>query len=205
MMLKDQLFSDKPKPVFTGDTAINFARFASCFIVHLQLYPEIRVSIEMLKYSVYRSETFFQKRAFLPMLLGTAKFIGALSTEYFTISSLLISRDIMACIKGLVIGAIIATLDDKMAATLTSVSIDDEMKEEPLKYKKECKWIDDKNLIAKWGHEKSWNPLQWIGMMTGLLLHRILMFTYISVYFYFTPLLMFAMSVILAPDDESLD
>lgn len=156
LMLQEQ-FGPNPKKVFTGDTMINFARFASTYIVHLQLYPEIRVSIEMLKYAVYRSETFYQRKAFLPMVISISKLVGAAATQYFTISTLLVSRDIMACIKGLVIGAIIATLDDKMAATLSGVNIGDEIKETPLIYKKDVKWNNDKDLIVTWGEKKQWN------------------------------------------------
>jgi len=66
-------------PIFIGDPLINLARVVSSFIMHLTLYPEVKISMQMIHYAVFNREKFLQRSAFFPIFIATAKMIGALS------------------------------------------------------------------------------------------------------------------------------
>ena len=61
------------------------ARLIASYIMHLYLYPEIKISMEMIHYAVYNREKMMQKCAFFPIFIATAKFSGAFITEIATI------------------------------------------------------------------------------------------------------------------------
>lgn len=45
-------------PVYRGDAGLNIVRLICSFVMHLYTYPEIRLSQQMLQYSLYNSFKF---------------------------------------------------------------------------------------------------------------------------------------------------
>jgi hypothetical protein len=48
--------------------------------MHLQLYPEIEVSLKMIKYAIYNMEK-FKGGAFYPLIISLVKITGAIVAE----------------------------------------------------------------------------------------------------------------------------
>lgn len=47
-----------PGEIHVGEPYMNSVRLACAFFMHLQLYPELEISLNMIKYGLYNSENF---------------------------------------------------------------------------------------------------------------------------------------------------
>jgi len=69
------------KPVFLGNAELNIARVICAYIMHMQLYPELRASMQMLQYTIYNDDSFCQQSFFFPLMLSIMKIVGSLAAE----------------------------------------------------------------------------------------------------------------------------
>ena len=176
-----------------GNVYMNLARLISCLIMHLYLYPEIKVGLAMIQYAVNNSNKFMQGSCFFPMIIAICKFSGALLAEVGTAYFMLTYTSVAQIIGGYVKFSIVAKMDNIMAKTLTNINIGAEMSAEPIMMRKKVKVYEDYKLIKKWKKQGKMNVFQWAGMLTMLVINRVLKFLYVTVYFYFVPILVLIM------------
>lgn len=111
------------KPVFVGNAALNLARIVSAIIMHLSLFPEVRLCMEMLQYITYKGHTFYEKHVIFPCLILVGKFAGATMTEALTIYTLTRKDTILGVINGYIATFLIGKIGNVMAATVSSFNI----------------------------------------------------------------------------------
>mgnify|MGYP006096906751 CR=1 FL=1 len=70
--------SDNAKPVI-GNHQLNMTRFLCSVLLHLQILPEIKTSVEMMRYTVMQDPKAFN--VVFPFLISLMKFIGGILTE----------------------------------------------------------------------------------------------------------------------------
>ena len=184
MFTSPKLLSD---PVYVGDANINLARIVSSIIMHLSLYPEIKISLEMLQYITYKGHTFYGKKVLFPFLIFFGKFTGAMMTEALTVYSLTKKTTILDVINGYIATYVIGRIGTIMAATLSSFNINGEMSSRKIMYEKHTNFMDDYRQIKRLNKEEQMNPIQWAGMVMLIVINRLARLSYIVLYFYFIP------------------
>jgi len=137
-------------PVFRGDAGLNIVRLICSFVMHLYTYPEIRLSQQMLQYSLYNNFKFPERSAFYPLMLTFMKMTGAFIAEYGNIFNIMRYNNVNSVIGGYVTMSIITKIDDIMALTLTSVDIGGEYAAKPIMYRRKQNIHGDFYLINKW-------------------------------------------------------
>ena len=172
---------------FIGDALLNMARLISSYIMHLYLYPEIKISMQMFHYAVYNREKMMQKSAFFPILIAASKFSGAFITELATIYFMVRNKSVNSVIGSFVAFSLVSKIDNIMAKTLTGVDIGGEMGAKPIKFNANSKVSDDIEIVKMWFKDRDMNIVQWAFMLMCMIISRALKFMYICVYFYFTP------------------
>jgi hypothetical protein len=175
-------------PVVVGDASLNLARIVSAIIMHLSLFPEVRLCIEMLQYVTYKGHNFYGKHIIFPCLILLGKFAGAAMTEALTIYSLTRKDTILGVINGYMATFLIGKIGTVMAATVSSFNITAEMAENKIMYQKQTYFWNDIDQIMKWRQAATMNIIQWIGMLAVVILNRAMRIFYIVFYFYFTPI-----------------
>ena len=179
---------DESEP-FIGDALLNMARLIASYIMHLYLYPEIKISMQMIHYAVYNRQKMMQKCTFFPLFIATAKFLGAFITEIATIYFMVRNKKVNSVIGSFVSFSLVSKIDNIMAKTLTGVNIGTEMGAKPIKFNANSKFSDDLIIIKEWFGSGDMNIIQWVFMTIFLAISRVFKFCYICVYFYFTPIL----------------
>jgi hypothetical protein len=102
--------------------------------MHLYLYPEIKVSMQMFHYAVYNREKMMQKCAVFPIFIAGAKFLGAFITELATIYFMVRNKSVNSVIGSFVAFSLVSKIDNIMAMTLTGVDIVVEMDAKPIMF-----------------------------------------------------------------------
>jgi hypothetical protein len=122
------------------------AKLVACVIMHLNLYPEVKISLSMIQYSVNNSDQFVQGSCIFPIMIAVSKLSGALLVEIGTAYFMLTYTTITQVIGGYAKFSIIARIDDVMAKTLTSpnINISGEINENPIMMKRTDLIYDDK-------------------------------------------------------------
>jgi hypothetical protein len=147
----DTVIVDGESPVFRGDAKLNVVRLICAFIMHIQMYPEVNASLRMLQYAVNNHEQFCQGSPFFPLVLAGLKCFGAIGAEVGNVYLIIRYQDVSSVIGGYVALAIVAKVDNLMAATLlTNVDIGGEISSKPLVYVKKQNIFNDIDLIRKW-------------------------------------------------------
>ena len=116
-----------------GTPELNIIRLTSAFFMHIQLYPEIKISLDMIKYAIFNQEK-FKGGALLPMLLAFSKLFGSIMAEFGSSYLIVRSVNVATCLVSFLGMSLIATIDDIMAKTISGVNIGDEMGSNPIKY-----------------------------------------------------------------------
>jgi hypothetical protein len=71
---------DEQGYIENGSPELNCVKLACAFFMHLQLYPEIEISLGMIRFGVYNQER-FKAGPFVPMVLSLVKISGAVVAE----------------------------------------------------------------------------------------------------------------------------
>ena len=146
------------EPLVPGTAELNIIRLCAAFFMHIKLYPEIKVSIDMIKYSIYNQEK-FKGGAFLPMILACAKAFGSIMAELGSSYLIVRSVNVAKCLIAFLGMSIIANIDNIMANTLTGVDLSGEMAKRPITFKKGKKSIyGDIEEIKEWLDPEGPNP-----------------------------------------------
>jgi hypothetical protein len=117
---------NSPMPLVPGTPELNIIRLTSAFFMHVQLYPEIQVSLEMIKYSVFNQEK-FKGGAFLPMLLALSKAFGSIMAEFGSSYLIVRATNVATCLVAFLGMSLVANIDDIMAKTVTGANIGEEI------------------------------------------------------------------------------
>ena len=181
-------------PVFVGDIKINMARIVAAYIMHLMFYPEIKVAMQMIHYAVYNRENMIQRNAFFPIFIAGAKFVGATATEFATIYFMVRDKTVTSVIMSYLTFTIVSRIDDIMGQTLTNVDIEAEIAADPIKFNACHRIYDDIRTVKRWKNQGDMNILQWVFMVSTLIISRVLRFIYVTVYFYFVPFIVVAIA-----------
>ena len=80
-----------------------------------------------------------------------------------------------------------------MAKTLTGVDIGGEIGAKPIQFNANSKIYDDITIVKMWYGDKDMNIIQWAFMLMCMIVSRIFKFLYVTVYFYFTPIVVMLM------------
>jgi len=121
--------------VIYGTPDIMAVRLACALFMHLQLYPEIEISLKMIKYAIYHMEN-FKGGAFYPIIITLVKMTAAIVAEVGSCYLLVQSSSIKLALIFFMGMSIIANIDNIMAKTVTNFSIGSEISKNPIKYKK---------------------------------------------------------------------
>jgi len=176
------------KSVEVGSASLNLARIVSAIIMHLSLFPELRLCMEMLQYVTYKGHTFYGRNVFFPTVILIGKFLGAGMTEALTVYTLLRKDTILDVINSYIATFLIAKIGTVMASTILSFDVEDEMTAKKIMYDKHTYFADDIEEIKKYYTDKKMNLLQWVGMLFIIIINRAMRIFYNVVYFYFTPI-----------------
>ena len=102
------------------------ARLVCACFMHLQLYPEVKVTIEMMNYALtYHNK--FKQQAQIPLLLCLFKIIGALGTCLGASYLIVQAKEVKWCIIAIFGMSIVSQISYFMAMTVTNVSISKEI------------------------------------------------------------------------------
>lgn len=130
------IFYNTTGEVYVGDANINCARIVSAIIMHLALFPEIRVCIDMLQYITYKSHTFYEKCALFPFIILLGKFAGAFMMEGLTVYVLIRKKTVVTIINAYIANFLIGRIGSVMANTLSNFDISKEMGENTIMFDK---------------------------------------------------------------------
>ena len=184
---------ESPAALVPGTPALNIIRLTSAFFMHIQLYPEIKVSIDMIKYSIYHQEK-FKGGASLPILLASAKAFGAIMAELGSSYLIVRSQNVQQCLVAFLGMSIVANIDNIMANTITGVNLQEEINKEPIMYKRGKKSIyGDIDEVKEWLEDKNITIFRFVASFIMIVVNRLLTLTYIVCYFYFCPFLVILM------------
>jgi len=86
--------------------------------MHLNLYPEVKMSMEMVEYSIYHREEFLNESCFFPILIALCQLCGALLVELASIYFMLTFTSVKDVITGYVSLTILGGVGGTMALTL---------------------------------------------------------------------------------------
>jgi hypothetical protein len=161
--------------------------------MHIQLYPEIKVSLEMIKYAIFNQEK-FKGGALLPMLLAFSKLFGSIMAEFGSSYLIVRSTNVATCLVSFLGMSLVATIDDIMAKTVSGANIESEIADTPIKYPKGKKSIyGDIEEVKEWLSDPNYPAVRFVLGFFMLVLNRLMILTYIVVYFYFCPFLVILM------------
>jgi hypothetical protein len=126
----DEAIKDQT-PIENGTPELNCVKLACAFFMHLQLYPEIEISLGMIRFGVYNSER-FKSGPFFPMVLCIVKIFGAVVAEVGS-AYLLVQAPTVKLTLAFFLGmSVVANIDNIMALTVTDVNIGLEMEKETI-------------------------------------------------------------------------
>lgn len=180
-------------PLVPGTPELNIIRLTSAFFMHIQLYPEIKISLDMIKYAIFNQEK-FKGGAFLPMLLAFSKAFGSIMAEFGSSYLIVRSVNVATCLVSFLGMSLVATIDDIMAKTVSGVNIGDEISSNPIKHPRGKKSIyGDIEEVKEWLSNPDYPAVRFILGFIMIVLNRIMTLTYIVVYFYFCPFLVILM------------
>lgn len=183
----DEAISERHDVTF-GTPDVIAVRLACAFFMHLQLYPEIEVSLKMIKYAVYHMEN-FKGGAFYPIIITLVKMTAAIVAEIGSSFLLVQAGSIKLALIFFMGMSIVANIDNIMAKTVTNFSIGSEIAKNPIKYKKGVKsFAGDVKEVNEW-IEQGFSKIVFIPAGVILVFNRILTFIFTCVYFYFAPFL----------------
>lgn len=161
--------------------------------MHIQLYPEIKISIDMIKYSIYNQEK-FKGGAFLPMVLASSKAFGSIMAEFGSSYLIVKSQNVATCLVAFLGMSLVANIDDIMAKTVTGADISGEMGEKPITHQKGKKSIyGDIDEVKEWLSNPDYPAVRFVLGFIMIVINRVMTLTYIVVYFYFCPFLVILM------------
>lgn len=111
----------KPENLFEGiaigSPSINLARIVTCFLLHLELLPELKSSKSMLDFARKNPAAFQGQHFEFPMLFASFKLIGGILCLLTNVVILLRSESIEDVVKDYVAVAIISNIDNMIGAT----------------------------------------------------------------------------------------
>lgn len=145
----DEALSERHEVTF-GSPDVIAVRLACAFFMHLQLYPEIEISIKMIKYAIYNMEN-FKGGAFYPIMLTLVKMTAAIVAEFGSSFLLVQAGSVKLALIFFLGMSIVANIDNMMAKTVTNFSIGSEIAKNPIKYKKGVKsFVGDIKEVNEW-------------------------------------------------------
>ena len=118
-----------------GTPELNAVRLCCAFFMHLQLYPEIEVSLNMIRYANTHMEN-FKGGAFFPLLITLVKACGAIVAEIGSAYLLVLSTSVVGALISFLGMSIVANIDNMMVKTITTCETGLEISRNPIKYKR---------------------------------------------------------------------
>lgn len=125
---------DNQTEITIGLPYMNSVRLACSFFMHLQLYPELEISLGMIRYGLYNSEH-FKAKVTVPMILCMFKITGAIVATVGSAYLICQAKTCSQCLIFFMGMSIVANIDNLMALTVTNQDIGAQMKENPIKFK----------------------------------------------------------------------
>lgn len=104
------------KPVI-GNHQLNMTRFICSVLLHLQILPEIKISVEMMRYTVMQDPKAFD--VVFPFLISFMKFTGGILTEIINGYKMSTATSIEDVVKDFVAFEIISQVDNFVVQTMT--------------------------------------------------------------------------------------
>ena len=168
---------------------MNSVRLACAFFMHLQLYPELEISLNMIKYGLYNSEN-FKSKATVPMLLCIFKITGAIVATVGSSYLICRAQTCSQCLIFFMGMSIVANIDNLMALTVTNMNISSEISNNPIYFNKSQRsWKGDLQELEDWKADKNMGVVDWIFGLALMIFHRTFKTFFIVAYFYFCPFL----------------
>ena len=195
----------------SADTTTNAARILTCFLLHLQILPEVTSALQMLAFVKRHPTAFKEKRFTYPFLVCLLKLFGGYASMTANIFVVLHQPDIENVIKDYIAVNVINNIDNIMAGT---VRMPNWITENELWINTDRDTVSDKELLAlfsstppeneefkkKWSHERHMGLVkeltdgQYYLLIFTMGLYRVLRAFTTLVYYYFAP---FAVTAIL--------
>ena len=110
--------------IFTGDLYLNASRLMCSILLHMSIMPEVRTSLDMMKFALTSADKFKDKRNFIPYLIAIMKITGGLATEAINMLKMGQSFSVQAIVKDFIAFGIIAEIDDLIVHTIKGVDIE---------------------------------------------------------------------------------
>ena len=129
-----EVYDNQPE-ITVGLPYMNSVRLACAFFMHLQLYPELEISLGMIRYGLYNSEN-FKAKATIPMILSLFKITGAMVATIGSAYMICQAKTCSQCLIFFMGMSIVANIDNLMALTVTDSAIVNEMSSDPIYFNK---------------------------------------------------------------------
>ena len=107
--------------LYQGNYQLNITRIICAIILHMSIMPEVRSSIDMMRYVVNNPHKFNGRKLSLPFFLSFIKFSAAIITESLNIFKMGEASSIDDVVKDFIAFGIIAEIDNQIVGTISSV------------------------------------------------------------------------------------
>ena len=176
--------------IFTGSTQLNGVRLVCSFLLHITLMPDIKNSLEMLRYTINNPNNFRHNGYYLSFLILLMRLLGNLFTELLNVWKMGQSSAIEDVVKDFIAFGIIAEIDDLVASTMMNMEVEQELEDNEIPYPQSQDhkkfWDILSSAMEKLDHKQERGP----NRLLQIILITIYIFwqtIYVVVYFYFFP------------------
>ena len=120
--------------IFTGSSDLNGVRLVCSFLLHITIMPEIKNSLELLRYTVNNPNNFRHNGYYLSFLILLMRLLGNFFTELLNVWKMGQSSAIEDVVKDFIAFGIIAEIDDLVASSIMNISVENELDDNEIPY-----------------------------------------------------------------------
>ena len=167
---------------------LNGVRLVCTCLLHMMIMPEIKNSLELIRFSILNWESFNGLGKYFAVLILQMRLWACILTELLNIYKMGETDAIEDIVKDFIAFGIISDIDEVIVNSFLQLNVSEELKEHGISYQKEQDSRTTREMVEQvWkGDEPTYFKVVWIAR---IVMYTALQFFYTNFYFYFFPLL----------------
>ena len=127
--------------VFTGGTMLNGVRLMCTFLLHMMIMPEIKNSLQLIRFSIINAEKFNGKGKYFSVMILQMRLWACILTEALNVYKMSQTSAIEDIVKDFIAFGIISEIDEVIAHSFLQLDVAEELRVNNISYPKQMSWL----------------------------------------------------------------
>jgi hypothetical protein len=186
--------------IFTGSSELNGVRLVCSFLLHISIMPEIKNSLEMLRYTINNPKNFKTHGYYISFLILLMRLFGNFFTELLNVWKMGQSSAVEDIVKDFIAFGIISEIDDLVASSIMNTKVEDELEDNKIPYPKvqDDKYLSE--ILQQIWHQDDCSKVHRFVQVAFLGIYAVWQLFYVMIYFYFFPFVIILLIFIFGDD-----